>query len=191
MPLRAQYITDVGLNVNPYPNNPGPRVAGMYQTARRGRIAQALANQIWQRHLLPIHGRVQAGTLPNSQSAYDQLVIDTALSIQNTLQVKNRGGFGIGQKIVNLFMKDLCALNQIVASYEYLMNVPLDDIMLGKLQKRPPTWRAWTKVVANGPNAPEIADYVAIQQQFRAFQAGSPIAFPSVIQMEQFIWHRI
>lgn len=191
MPLRAQYILDVDLNVNPYPDNPGPRVAGMYQTARRGSIDQGFAMHIWQQHLLPIHSRAVGGDLPSEENTYDQLVIDTAFAIQGTLKTKNRGGFGIGQKIVNLFMKDLWALGIITPQSEHLLNAPLDRIVLGKLKSIPQGWMAWTKVVACGPDAREIMDYVAIQKQFRDFHAHCPIRFPSVIQMEQFIWHKL
>ncbi len=190
MPLRAQYIEDVHLGANTYPNNCGRRVAEIYLTARHGGIAQPLANLIWQ-HILPIYNSVQNHTLPNQRDAYDQLVINAALKIQGTLQAqKRRGGFGIGQKIVNLFMKDLWALRIILPPHEQLLHAPLDRIVLAKLRNVPHTWNARTKVVANGPNAREIADYRSIQQQFRDFHATCPIPFQSVIQMEQFIWHK-
>lgn len=190
MPLRAQYVADVGVNPNTYPANAGLRVAGIYQTARRGRIAQPLAMQIWG-ILNPLYNQALAGGLPAAQPAYDQLVVQNALAIQAILQAAGRGGFGIGQKIVNLFMKDLWGLGVVVQPVESLLHAPLDRIVLTKCQNVPATWAAWSRVVAAGPGATEINDYLAVQHSIRIFHAACPIAFPSVIQMEQFIWHRI
>ena len=190
MPLRAQYVADVGIGPNTYPHNAGQRVAGIYQTARRGRIAQPLAMQLWQ-ILAPIHQQAQNGGLPVLQPAYDQFVVQTGLGIQAVLQAAGRGGFGIGQKIVNLFMKDLWGLGTIQLPVEALLHAPLDRIVLAKIGNVPSTWTAWSRVVAAAPNAAIVNDYLAIQQHIRTFHAACPIPFPSVIQMEQFIWHRI
>jgi hypothetical protein len=190
MPLRAQYVADVGIGPNTYPNNAGQRVATIYQTARRGRIAQPLAMQIW--HALnPTYQHALHGGLPATQPAYDQFVVHNGLAIQAILQAVGRGGFGVGQKIINLFMKDLWGLGIIQMPTEMLLHAPLDRIVLAKVQNVPATWAAWSRVVAAGPGAPETNDYLAIQQTIRAFHGACPIAFPSVIQMEQFIWHRI
>ena len=190
MPLRPQYVADVGIGPNTYPHSAGQRVAGIYQTARRGRIAQPLAMQIWQ-ILAPIHQQALNGGLPANQPAYDQFVVQSALAIQALLQPIGRGDFGVGQKIVNLFMKDLWGLGIIQLPVEALLHAPLDRIVLAKIQNVPPTWRAWSRVVATGPGAAAVIDYLAIQQNIRGFHAACPIPFPSVIQMEQFIWHRI
>ena len=190
MPLRAQYVADVGIGPNTYPLNSNQRVAEIYQTARRGRIAPPLAMQIY--HLLaPIRQQALQGRLPATQPAYDQFVVKTGLAIQAVLQAAGRGGFGIGQKIVNIFMKDLWSLGTIRLPVETVLHAPLDRIVLAKIKNLPATWAAWTRVVAAAPNAPAVKDYLAIQQQIRAFHAACPIPFPSVIQMEQFIWHRI
>src|SRR5271166_183288 len=170
MPLRTQYLNDVQHAPNLYASNPCSRVAQIYQTARKGGLAPSLAQQVW-KHLLPLHSQVQSGRLPVHQGAYDQLVINTALNIQATLQAHGRGGFGIGQKIVNLFMKDHWALGSILPPHEKLLHAPLDRTVLGKLdvQHLPKTWTAWTKVVASGPNAVEVANYLDVQRQLRVF----------------------
>jgi hypothetical protein len=190
LPLRAQYVADVGIGPDTYLNGAGQRIAQIYQTARRGRINQMLAMQIWN-ILQPIHQQVQVGGLPAAQPAYDQFVVQHGLAIEGVLQATGRGGFGIGQKVVNLFMKDLWGLGIIQLPVELFLHAPLDRIVLSKIQAVPGTWTAWTRVIADGPVAPAITDYLAIQQQIRAFHAACPIPFPSVIQMEQFIWHRI
>jgi hypothetical protein len=154
-------------------------------------MAQPLAMQIWQGILAPIHRQALAGGLPANQPAYDQFVVHQALGIQTVLQAANRGGFGIGQKMVNLFMKDLWGLGIVVQPTESLLHAPLDRIVLAKCRTVPATWQAWSSVVAAGPQSPAISDYLAIQQEIRNFHAACPIAFPSVIQMEQFIWHKM
>lgn len=190
MPLRAQYVADVGIGLHTYPHNTGQRVAGIYQTARRGRIAQPLAMQIWQ-ILSPVYQQALNGGLPANQNAYDQFVVQNGLAIQAVLEAEGRGGFGIGQKIMNLFMKDLWSLGYIQLPIETLLHAPLDRIVLTKIRNVPETWAAWSRVMAAGLDAPEIQDLLAIQDNIRAFHTACPIPFPSVIQMEQFIWHRI
>ncbi len=190
MPLRAQYVTEVGIGPNTYPKNAGKRVAEIYQTARCGRISQPLAMQIWN-ILAPVRQQALNGRLPATQPTYDQFVVRKALAIQALLQSAGRGGFGIGQKIINLFMKDLWGLGTIQPPVEALLHAPLDRMVLTKIRKLPETWKAWTRVVAATPNATAVKDYLDIQHHIRAYHAACPIPFPSVIQMDQFIWHRI
>jgi hypothetical protein len=156
MPFRSQYLADVGLLTNPYPNNPEPRIADIYKTSRRGRITHAFALQLWQAHLHPIHTAAVGNALPTTQDSYDSFVVQTVLAIQSTLQLANKGGFGIAQKIFNLFMKDLWGHRVIGTKSEVLLHAPIDRIVylkfahhqhLGHHGRRfrpqePPAWKS-------------------------------------------------
>lgn len=193
MPFRAQYLADIGLAVNPYPAGAALRVQSIYQTARKGRIAGSFAAALWVTHLQPVF--VGVGAIPVAQPGFDNLIVTTALAIEATLAAAGRGGFGIAQKIVNLFMKDLWAFRLLPPAVEPLLHVPIDRGMLGKLRVIPATWNPWTSAVAGGPMAATVADYLGIQQAYRghlaapATPAASPPVFASVIEMEQFLWH--
>lgn len=190
MPLRTQYVHDVGINPSTYPTNAEARISKIYQTARRGTLGLPVASRIW-KNLEPLYQQSIKMKLPTNQSDYDQLVVQYAFGIGNLLHTAGRGGFGIGQKIVNLFMKDLWALGIVLPPTEHLLHAPLDRIVLSKLRTVPSTWSAWTKVIASHTSSPAVADYLYIQKSIRTFHSSCPIPFPSVIQMEQFIWHRI
>jgi hypothetical protein len=190
MPLRNQYIRDVRIGKATYPIGAIQRIKDIYKQARRGGCDQALANQIWGR-LRPIYRQATNGKLPTNQAAFDQFVVRNAFRMQAVLQNARRGGFGIGQKIVNLFLKDLWALDVIRMPVEQFLHAPIDRRVWQKLSNPPPTWEAWTKVYAQRRNSKEVLDYLNMQRDLRSFQRTSPIRFPSLIQMEQFIWHRI
>lgn len=162
----------------------------MYATRRHGRINANLAKAIW-RILKPLYLSAAAGHLPACQNQYDTMVITSALKIGRVLQKNMRGGFGIGQKIVNLMMKDLWALGVIKPPIENLLHAPVDRIVLGKFSKVPSLWKSWTSVVATTKNAPEIREYLQIQADLRHHWATFGTVFSSVIEMEQFIWQRI
>lgn len=191
MPLRTQYLADVGLCSNPYPKSPGKRIAEIYRTARMGQIGQTFAMQIWSRHLSSLHAQAVAGTLPVIQKDYDDLIVRAALKLEATLSAAGKGGFGIAQKIVNLFMKDLWALGVIAMPTETLLHAPIDRGVLSRFKKVPKPWAAWTKAAAGTPRSPTIKDYISLQDQLRNLWSSSPIRFLSVIQMDQFLWHQI
>jgi hypothetical protein len=187
--LRRQYLSDVRLKPHTYPDRPIGRVQAIYQTSRRGRIGKLQAQEIWYAVLLPLYLRTVADTLPDSQKAYDRLVPQSALAVASIL--KERGGFGVGQKMVNLFCKDLWALGLIGPATEQLLHAPLDRIVLGKIKQPPVTWEAWSRVEADSAADQGVRDYLAIQAKLRQYARKSPVPFGSLIQMEQFIWHRI
>jgi hypothetical protein len=189
MPLRAQYLTDIGLNSNPYPHGPEARIRQMFGTCRRGSISYGFALEIWDRHLIRLHDVV--GTLPATQSAYDDLVVEAAVGIGGWLSTSKRGDFGIAQKIVNLFMKDLWAFGIIRLPSEIFLHAPIDRRVLGKFKTVPTAWNPWTKAVARSSGCPTITGYLRLQEQLRDLWRTPPIRFPSVIQMEQFLWHQI
>jgi hypothetical protein len=191
MPLQSQYLADIGLDANPYPHHPESRIRQMFSTCRRGSVSYCFAMDIWNRHLVQLHSVVVAGALPPTQGAYDDLVVEAALGLGGWLSTLHKGDFGIGQKIVNLFMKDLWALGVILPPFENFLHAPIDRRVLGKFKTIPTAWNPWTKAVAGSSGCPTVAGYLSLQEQFRDFCCESPIRFPSVIQMEQFLWHQI
>lgn len=172
---------------------PLPRVRQIYGTARRGAIDIALAGQLWVSKLQPVYGAL-AG-LPVVQHAYDDYVVEMSLQIEADLTAAGRGGFGIAQKIVNLFMKDLWAFGLIPAAIEPHLHVPIDRGVLNRLNIVPVTWNPWTAAFAGAAGAPTVADYLQIQNQYRGFLAPPaapdphPPLFATRIEMEQFLWH--
>lgn len=191
MPLRAQYLADIGLHSNPYPVAPEPRIAAIYGTARRGRISSAFAAKLWQNHFNGIHSLIVGGRLPATQPAFDNWWTDEALKLTISLRVQGKADFGIAQKMMNLFLKDLWAFGLIQMPIEAHLHAPIDRRVLAKFTAPPATWSSWTKATASTSACPTVLEYFLLQQALRGYRRSSPIAFPSVIQMEQFFWHSI
>jgi hypothetical protein len=195
MPFRAQYLADVGLTANPYPLAPADRIREVYRTTRRGNISHALAIHLWNAHLQPIYAAL--ARVPAMQAGYDNWFVQTALAIETTLAAEARDGFGAAQKILNLFMKDMWAFRLTPPAVEPLLHAPIDRGILSKLRQIPATWNPWTEAVAGAAATATVTDYLGIQQAYRAFlaaPAGPGVHLPvfgTVIDMEQFIWHRI
>lgn len=146
---------------------------------------------IWTKHLCSLHASAVTGTLPAIQGDFDDLIVNTALKIESTLKAIGKGGFGVAQKIVNLFLKDLWAFGIIRTPFETLLHAPIDRGLLGRFKTVPPMWVAWTKAVAGKPRSKTVKHYRSLQDQLRVLWSTSPIKFPSVIQMDQFLWHQI
>jgi hypothetical protein len=191
MPLRAQYLADIGLHSNPYPAAPESRIAAIYGTARRGRISKAFASQLWQNHFNGIRSLIVGGRLPAAQPAFDNWWTGEALKLTVSLRAQGKGDFGIAQKMMNLFLKDLWAFGLIQMPIEAHLHAPIDRRVLGKFAAVPTTWNPWTKASASTRACPTVRDYFLLQQALRNYWRSSPIVFPSVIQMEQFFWHSI
>jgi hypothetical protein len=191
MPLRAQYLADIGLHSNPYPAAPESRIAAIYGTTRRGRISKAFASQLWQSHFKGIHSLIVGGRLPAVQPAFDNWWTGEALKLTVSLRAQGKGDFGIAQKIMNLFLKDIWAFGLIRMPIEEHLHAPIDRRVLAKFSVIPTTWNSWTKATASTSTCPTVRDYFLLQQALRDYWRSSPIVFPSVIQMEQFFWHSI
>jgi hypothetical protein len=195
MPFRLQYLNDIALVVNPYPAAPIARIRQIYGTARRGAITAALANQLWVTHLQPVYAGL--AMLPVMQPAFDAVSIQTTLAMEATLVAAGRGGFGIAQKILNLFLKDLWAFNMIPPGVEPHLHVPIDRGVLSRLNAVPGTWDPWTLAVAGMAASPTVIDYLGIQNLYRQWWANpaapgvSPPLFLTLIEMEQFLWHSL
>jgi hypothetical protein len=151
MGFREQYRHDVPLVECPYPHDAATRIRGFYRTSTRATkktIDNTLAQEIWQSHLRTIfEGR---NRLPSNRQQFDKYLVKKIESLGLLLGERNKGDFGIAQKIVNLFMKELWALCQLPERIESNLHAPLDSIVLSKISGCPTTWKAWTK--AKGGN---------------------------------------
>ena len=195
MPFRQQYLADIGLPNNPYPANAAQRVRQIYGTARRGQISTSEAQHLWSKHLQKAFAA--PNTIPKMQPGYDAFVVNLALAIETDLVAAGRGGFGVAQKVVNLFMKDLWAFGVLPPKVAPLLHAPLDRRILSKLKHVPSTWNPWTKAKTISAKSTTAADYLTIQATLRSYllnptrPAPHPPLFGSVIDMEQFLWHSI
>lgn len=164
---------------------PSKRLRGIYRTSRF-QISESQATALWQ------DLRLLRELLGSSigRDDYDGRLIQCALSIQTTLQGMGRhGGFGVGQKVANLYMKDQWALGK-VDELEAVLHAPVDRIVLRDLGSKrrywPKTWCAWTQVYADSPECDQVRDYLEIQREIRdwSFEVGDR----SAIRREQNIW---
>jgi hypothetical protein len=189
MGFRGQYRDDVSLAERPYPHDAATRIRGFYRTSTRATkktIGNALAQEIWESHLRTIfEGRDR---LPPNRQQFDKYLVEKIKSLGLLLAERNKGDFGIAQKIVNLFMKELWAVCQLPEGIESNLHAPLDSIVLSKISGCPTTWKAWTKAKAGNPNT--VDDYLRIQEALRKLCEATP-RFSTMIEMEQFIWHRV
>jgi len=192
MPFRAQYMHDTNLAEDTFPAHSASRTQGYYLTARHGGVDEHFATTLWQVHLAPIYQVMDQ--LPADQAGYDHFVITNALQIEATLQQADRGGFGIAQKILNLFMKDMWALHLVPFGRDSLLHAPVDRGTLALVLPCPQTWTAWTRVRASANGAPQIADYLRIQTALREklsrqINQPHPPPYATVIEMDQYHWH--
>lgn len=189
MPFKEQYKSDVGLAECPYPDQAPGRITGIYGTSTRAThqtINLEFAGTIWTEHLYPIFADRQ--NLSADREEFDDFLISRMLLLRQTLYNNHRGDFGISQKIINLFLKDLWAFDELPKLVELNLHAPLDQIVLGKIKSCPATWEAWTR--ATSTDQKTVLDYLRIQKALRRLCADT-LGFHMLIEMEQFIWHRI
>lgn len=166
---------------------PVVRLRGIYRTSRHN-ISLDNARRLWE-CLLPLRRVMDGEAAPSGQDAYDQILIGSALDVSQTLtRLGVSGTFGIGQKFVNLFMKDQWALGRL-GEYEGLLHAPLDRIVLRQIPHRrelAPHWSAWTKVQAEGPFSATVLEYLQLQRSLKGELASRDAQ--SVIRLEQRLW---
>jgi hypothetical protein len=166
---------------------PTKRLRGIYRTSRHN-ISYANADLLWD-CLLPLRRMADSLATPGGRVEYDETVVAAALSIEEQLRKLGLyGGFGLGQKIVNLFMKDQWALGRVI-DYEGLLHAPLDRIVLAKVpgrRKLAPHWNAWTEVRGEGRDTEPVYEYLAIQRELRELAASEKV---TLIRLEQRLWH--
>jgi hypothetical protein len=112
------------------------------------------------------------------------------LEIERLLVISHRGAFGIAQKILNLFMKDLWAFSLLPEAIIAHLHSPIDRRILDKFNDIPTSWNSWTQAEAGFIRAQTIIDYLYIQNRLRNLCTNTA-RFQCPIEMEQFIWHRI
>jgi len=184
MDAKRQYLQDLGYDLEGvYSRNRDLRMRGIYGTSRHC-ISMENAGRLWA-CITPITDVVNSG-VPIDADDYGKLTVSAALAVEDELAALNVfGGFGIGQKIANLYMKDQWALGRVVP-LELVLHAPLDRLVLRTLRKElgwPRRWSAWTKVRAR-PNPAVIDEYLEMQDTIRVM-AGSK----TPLEYEQGIWH--
>lgn len=185
---QARYLAAVNADLERLyqEETPATRLRGIYRTSRHN-ISRADAEQLWP-CLLPLRRILQRQDAPMSQDEYDDLVLLCAMGLQRRLyKLGDFWSFGIGQKVVNLFMKDQWALGR-VDEFEGLLHAPLDRIVLSHVQRRreiAPAWRAWTKVRSRFRSSPAATQYIDLQ---RFIQGEAAVLRISAIRLEQRWW---
>lgn len=191
MNLQDQYLADIELYKCPYPDSPAKRIAKIYGTARRGQISGAFSCKVWEKHFVEIHALATNGKLAATEVAFDEWLVSEVLTLASLLRVNGKGDFGIAQKMINLFLKDLWGFGFIETPIEKLLHAPIDRRVLAKFKVIPNSWNSWSKASSATDSSKTVKDYLLLQKELRNLWKTSPIRFPSVIQMEQFIWHQI
>ena len=146
-------------------DTPFKRIRGIYRTSRFN-ISYKDAGELWD-VLTPVRALVDVRVESMKLERFDEVVVECAWQLQRRLtSLQRSGGFGVGQKVVNLYLKDQWALGR-VDQLESVLHLPLDRTVLealGRAGFRPPTWRAWTKVCPKQRSSVEVADYLGIQR---------------------------
>lgn len=141
MCLRARYIRVVGIDDRTYGGDriSHCRIREICLTAKRsGELNDIIDNiderveNICQRVLNPLYIQALNGRLVD-QTDYDTRIINDSLNVGGIIGTGPLIKFGIGQKVVNLFMKDLWALGLINNETSKLLHAPLDRTILRKI----------------------------------------------------------
>ena len=143
MPFRKQYQDDVGLKSDPYLTNPEKRIQEILAMGRKPLLSGIAkkGKKIWSAHLGSIYRKKTK--LPKSQAKCDDFIVKLIWKISCALSPRKKDKpFGVAQKIVNLFFKDLWAFGHISAPIDSFLHIPIDRGVLGKLKKAPSTWSA-------------------------------------------------
>jgi hypothetical protein len=186
MSSRDEYLRAAGVTEELYAD-PRVRMRGIFRTASAGALSLDDAGRAWEA-ISAMRRIVKKGAGQiTRQSDYDALVVATALKLANDVP---RINFGVGQKMVNLFMKDQWALGHLPKELARRLHAPLDRTVVSKLQE-PLSWGSWTRVEAASAEDQTVADYLAIQKHLRDLVKRGAVPFTKVIELEQFIWQRI
>jgi hypothetical protein len=185
MSSKDDYTQGAGVSRELY-EDPRVRMRGIFRTARAGSLSLEDAEKAWDA-LKPMRSVAGGSRRVKSRSDYDALVVRTALSLASSVP---RINFGIGQKMVNLFMKDQWALGKLPKGLSKKLHAPLDRTVLSKLADLPDSWKSWSHVEAEKETDPEVVQYLAIQAHLRDLVATGAVPFGKVIELEQFIWQK-
>jgi hypothetical protein len=190
--LRQSYIASVRISDSTYwdPVTATERIERIYGTARTGRLGKELARRVWDEAVAPLSEDLRS--LPEDRRAYDEFIIERIDGVARLLREVGRGDFGHAQKVVNLFLKDRWALEDVAASVEANLHLPLDRVILLRLAARPAEWGSWTKVASTMESRKSVVDgYLRIQHSFRVYWEAHRAGFGSPIEMEAFWWQPV
>jgi hypothetical protein len=186
--MKLQYVTDIGADQNNFcyqdENQALDRVRVIYQTARRGNIANETSINMRNYFLEILNNHKE---IPGIVNQYNDFASDKIRRVAEIISQNNNLKFGMAQKFFNLFMKDLWAWNRLTIEQESVLHFPLDRIILSYIRNNP--WRAWTKVYTTPEEYNNtFSEYLGIQEIFRnQLQYNN---FHSPLELEQYLWHR-
>lgn len=190
---KNQYRHDIGWGESsiPYHDNKSAfeRIGEIYKTSRRGNIPESTISIIWESVFTPCFNSKYS--LPSDQQSYDQLALSMTKRLGGILGSHGVYKIGIGQKMFNLFMKDLWAWRELSEAQSKVLHLPLDRGVVNKLRDVPESWKSWSKVEVREDLLQAVCDdYIQIQQALRRYWEETGI-FDSPVEMEQFLWHTI
>lgn len=167
------------------------RLRWIYRTSRRGNIETRILEKIWERVLCDVLANLS--NIPDEYHDYNTFAKKNIKKISTLISKGKKVKFGIGQKIFNLFMKDLWAWYKLNSKIKYNLHFPLDRRILNKLNKLPnkKKWKAWSKIDINQNHYESTwKEYIQIQNSFREyFKSLTNFKYP--IELEQIIWNNI
>jgi len=196
MPInyRIQFITDIGFPEDaaiPYINNNTAmkRISAIYGTARVGRLSVERSFQFWHNFFSNIWNN--RNDIPIVHETFNDWHKEKTMHLSALLGENNLLKVGIAQKMLNLFLKDFWAWQEIPNEVVIWLYIPLDRIILGKFANIPKTWKSWTKVKCDEHTFEDrYGEYMTLQDVMRDYFNEVGI-FQSLIEMEQFLWHQI
>lgn len=193
MNFKLQYRIDIGFNQNepiPYsePQRAIRRLQSICRTSRRN-IVFPWAQNLWEEFFNNLWNDRQ--NIPEQQEEFDNWHKDRVNVLASLLQIGNNWPLGLAQKMLNLFLKDLWAWDEINNNQALNLHAPLDRIILSHIKNIPESWKNWTKVFCNEHDFEnKYSEYLRIQSILRNYWRNIN-RFSSLIEMEQFLWHKI
>ncbi len=130
--------------------------------------------------------------IPNQRDAFDQWAKQMVESIARAYSAVTPHPLGLGQKTLNLFLKDLWAWNKLTIAQEDCLHAPIDRIIYAKFLAPPESWKSWTFVKHSNQNELNVlwVDYQSLQDAMRARASllSSPAQTIQPIMLEQILW---
>lgn len=164
------------------------QIRGHYRTARRGNPKNGLETQLWHRFYSEIWNHRRG--IPQAED-FDVWHKTKTRKLSRLLAINSRWRIGIAQKMLNLLLKELWAWEEIDPGVVPSLHAPLDSVILSRFRGVPTAWQRWTKVTCIQDTFDQkYEEYAVIQQKMREYHDEVDF-FDSVIETEQFLWHRI
>lgn len=187
MSMKVQYLNDINHPDGiPFENDELflARIKAIYGTARVGGLNNQVAINL-RDYLINIYR--DNSQLPITSEDYINFIKEKIKDVSRKITQDDNLRFGIAQKIVNLFMKDLWASDILTEEQEKLLHFPLDRIILKLLRESP--WVAWTKVYSTEAEFDNVFNtYLSIQAILRNQMQN--FIYTTPLELEQYLWHR-